>query len=108
MKKTIKILSIALAAGMISMLSVKAEEPAAADYAASGTFSEVVMEQELKVEDWMLEPSVTEGAIELEEWMLNPIESESQILVQDWMLIPFRTDHQENMLALEEWMLSFS
>ena len=47
MKKTIKILSIALAAGMISMLSVKAEEPAAADYAASETFSEVVMEQEL-------------------------------------------------------------
>jgi len=108
MKKTIKILSIAIAAGMISMSNVKAEEPAAAEYAASETSSEVVMEQELKVEDWMLEPSATEGAIELEEWMLNPIESEGQILVQDWMLVPFRTDHQENVLALEEWMLNFS
>ena len=114
MKRTIKIASIALAVGLLSLVSAKAEVPVDQLNIGTETSSEVDIEQVIQLEDWMIESftkNQNETAIALEDWMLESFtenQNEIAVALEDWMLESFTENQNEIAMAVEEWMLSFS
>ena len=92
MKKSINILAIAITAIIISLPNVMAEESSTSSILNLEVLTEVVIEDAVVLEEWMIATPTSEKAIELEDWMIKPFEGESN----------------ETALVLEDWMFNFS
>ena len=74
MKKSIKILAVAIAAMIISLPNVMAEESSTSSMLNLEVLTEVAIEDAVVLEDWMLksfEGESKETALVLEDWMFN-------------------------------------
>ena len=92
MKKSIKILAVGITAMIISLPNVMAEESSILSILNLEVLTEVVIEDAIVLEEWMIVTPTSEKAIELEDWMIKPFEGESN----------------ETALVLEDWMFNFS
>ena len=67
--------------------------------------SDIFMEQDLSVENWMIEPfeSSVETNLTMESWMSVPFDAyfESELSMESWMTSPFKTAEEP---VLEQWM----
>jgi hypothetical protein len=72
MKKSIKLLAVAITTMLISLPNVMAEESSTSSILNLEVLTEVVIEDAVVLEDWMIATPAIEKAIELEDWMLDP------------------------------------
>ena len=67
--------------------------------------NDLVIEQEMDLEGWMIEPfeASIEYELALENWMAVPFEAsiDGDLLLESWMTTPFDTTEE---LLVEEWM----
>jgi hypothetical protein len=65
------------------------------------------LEEELKLESWMVTPfesEFTEFELQMENWMITPFESEFtefELQMENWMITPFTTEFAEFDNSLE-------
>jgi hypothetical protein len=105
MKRINIIATLTLAIGLFITPAVKALNPVQVTSLAEYALADIVIEKELKVQDWMLStsadgefaPKPVEKALELESWMIqgnwNEVETrltaEAEIELEDWMTEKF-------------------
>lgn len=67
--------------------------------------SDIFMEQDLGVENWMIEPfeSSFENDLAMESWMSEPFDAyfENELSMESWMTTPFEVVEET---VIEEWM----
>ena len=117
MKKATMTLTLAFALIIITNNIVSAMHTSQISELLLGFNTEMVVEEELKLEKWMYTPESfdrisTESSLELSEWMIetsswqdNRLAVETEIELEDWMLKNFEND---NTIALEDWMTRVS
>ena len=91
MKKTVKTLTLTIAALVLSLLNVLAIETEELTSANLEITMEAVVEDAVSLQEWMIEPPAAEKVIEIEDWMLQPIEmvqNETGLTLEEWMLQP--------------------
>jgi len=84
--KTIKLfLSITLVALTTSLFGTITEPNADCNCCPN----DVVIEQEMDLEGWMIEPfeASIDGDLLLESWMTTPFDTTEELLVEDWMAV---------------------
>jgi len=106
MKKGIIILTLAATLGIIASSNVHAIDPMSFSTDKTVSKTEMILEKDIKVQDWMVESSdfgtrenasSREKSVELENWMIdgswNKKEDtkvqETELKVEDWMLKSF-------------------
>lgn len=105
MKTRNLILTLAIGLGIIASSNVHAIDPISFSTDKAVSKTEMIVEKDIKVQDWMVEADVlgskngvsTEKSLELENWMVDGSWSkkesakspEAELKVEDWMLKSF-------------------
>ena len=105
MKTRNLILTLAITLGIIASSNVSAIDPISFSTDKAVSKTEMIVEKDIKVQDWMVEADVlnsktkvsTEKSLGLENWMIDGSWSKKE-----------STNTDEAELKVEDWMLNFS
>lgn len=105
MKTRNLILALAIGLGIIASSNVQAIDPISFSTDKAVSKTEMIIEKDIKVQDWMLDADVLgarngvarEKSVDLENWMIDGAwnkkevanTQEPELKVEDWMLKPF-------------------
>ena len=105
MKTRNLILALAIGLGIIASSNVQAIDPISFSTDKAVSKTEMIIEKDIKVQDWMLDTDVLgarngvarEKSVDLENWMIDGAwnkkevanTQEPELKVEDWMLKPF-------------------
>ena len=108
MKRTIRILTMAITLLVLSLTNIMAEESAELTLADLDILIETIAEDAVIMEEWMVEAPIIEQGIELQEWMFEAPVTGKKLELQEWMIKPFDIKGTETAVVLEDWMFNFS
>ena len=111
MKTRNLIVALAFGLGIIASTNVHAIDPISFSTDMEVSKTEMIVEKDIKVQDWMVEADVlssktkvsSEKSLDLENWMIDGTWSkkestktpEAELKVEDWMLKSFDTSKEE-------------
>ena len=115
MKTRNLIVALAFGLGIIASTNVHAIDPISFSTDKAVSKTEMIVEKDIKVQDWMVEADVlssktkvsTEKSLDVENWMIdgnwsknkkkraNAPAQEAELKVEDWMLKSFDTSKEE-------------